>query len=181
MYYLYYIVSEKTDYIYIGITNNIKRRFASHKHFANKNKKSPLYDCMRKHGVDNFIIVLKNTYTTLKECQEAEIKEISDCRDKKFKILNVADGGQCGYIVPKENRESWIAKLKIARQCRKPSLGMKHTEENKKFFSECNKRKVLTYPNIDFSLGFTKNNKLLGISKTHYYRLLKRSNSNEIT
>lgn len=180
MYYLYYIVSDKTNYIYIGITNNIKRRMASHKHSANKNKKSPLYDCMRKYGVNNFLMVLRNTYTTLKECQEAEIKEISDCRKKNMKILNVADGGEIGYVIPENKKSEWIAKLREARKGKTPALGMKHTEENKKFFSECNKRKTLRYPNLDFSLGFAKNNKLYGISKTHYYRLLKRVKTNEL-
>lgn len=58
---------------------------------------------------------------------------------------------------------------------------MKHTEENKRFFAECNKRKVPTYPNLDFKLGFKKNNELYGISKTHYYRLLKRAESNDLS
>lgn len=181
MYYLYYIVSEKTSYFYIGITNNLQRRFACHKHSANSGKKSPLYNCMRKHGVENFLIVLVNEFETKEQAQQAEIKEISDARTKQWKILNLADGGEGGYVVPEHRKDEWKAKLSKARQGRKPSLGMKHSKENKKFFSECAKRKILRYPNIDFSLGFSKNNKLYGISKTHYYRLLKRAKRNDLS
>lgn len=180
MYYLYYIVSEKTNFIYIGITYNLKYRWANHKCSAKRNVKSPLYDCMRKHGINNFLMVLVNEYQTREEAQQAEIKEIKLAREKQWKILNVADGGEGGYVIPEDKKSEWVTKLRVARKGKTPALGMKHTEENKKFFSECNKRKVLRYPTLDFSLGFTKNHKLYGISKTHYYRLLKRIKSNEL-
>ena len=180
MYYLYYIVSDKTNYLYIGITNNLKRRFACHRHSAKSGKKSPLYDCMRKYGVENFLIVLVNEFGTKEQAQKAEVESISFARTNQWKILNLADGGEGGYVIPEHLKDAWKAKLSKARQGRKPSLGMRHSEENKRFFAECNKRKVPTYPNLDFSLGFTKNNRLYGISKTHYYRLLKRANSNKV-
>lgn len=181
MKYLYYIVSNKTNYIYIGITNNLSKRFASHKCAARAGKKSPLYNCMRKHGIDNFLIVLVKEFETEEQVREAEINAISFARLNNWKILNVADGGQGGYVVPNSFKEEWKLKLSKARQGKKPALGMKHSEENKKFFSECSKRRIKLYPNLDFTLGFLENNKLCGISKTHYYRLLKRAKSNELS
>jgi len=93
---------------------------------------------------------------------------------------NVHKGGEIGNFLPEgERKEAWRTKLKLARVGRKPALGMKHSEENKKLFSKVsneywdsqekyNSEKVL-------SVGFSESNKLYGISKTHYYRLRKRA------
>ena len=48
--YIYKIINEKTDDIYIGSTNNLKNRFKSHKSNARLNKDGKLYDCMREYG-----------------------------------------------------------------------------------------------------------------------------------
>jgi hypothetical protein len=94
-------------------------------------------------------------------------------------LLNLADGREGGYVIPEASKEAWKAKLSLARQGRKPALGMKHTEENKNFFSECSKRRKLLYPTLDVTkVGFIEANKTCGISKTHYYRLLKRAKGN---
>lgn len=176
---MYYLVSQETNYIYIGITNNISKRFACHKHAATSGKKSPLYDCMRKHKM---IIVKRDEFLTWEEAKQAEIKQIAFARENKWLLLNLADGGEGGYVVPEASKEAWKAKLSIARQGRKPALGMKHTEENKIFFSECSKRKKLLYPDLDVTtLSFKEAKKQYGISKTHYYRLLKRAKSNDLS
>jgi hypothetical protein len=168
--------------MYIGMTkNSLEYRWSGHKYAAKLGKKSPLYDAMRKYGNDIFIMLTIGEYDNKKDCCQAEIDTIANCRLVGNKLYNLANGGEGGYVVPEHLKDEWKAKLSKARQGRKPALGMKHTEKNKKFFAECNKRKVFTYPNLDFSLGFTKNNKLYGISKTHYYRLLKRTNSNEVS
>ena len=180
MYYLYYLISNKTNWLYVGITNNPKQRMASHKSAAKRGVKSPLYDCMRKYQ-DSFYMEVDSEYPTKELVQRAEINTIAFLRNRNIKILNLADGGAGGYVIPDHLKDEWKAKLSIARQGRKPALGMKHTEENKRFFAECNKRKVPTYPNLDFKLGFKKNNELYGISKTHYYLLLKRAENNELS
>lgn len=181
MHYLYFIVSEKTSYLYIGITNNLRRRFACHRYSANSGKKSPLYDCMRKHGVENFLIVLVNEFDTKEQAQQAEIKTISEARANQWKILNLADGGEGGYVVPEHYKDVWRAKLSKARQGRKPALGMKHTDANKKLFAECNKRKIPKYPDEVTTLPFKAAKAKYNISKTHYYRLLKRTENNALS
>ena len=54
--YIYKIINEKTNDIYIGSTNNLKNRFKSHRSNARLNKDGKLYDCMREYGVENFHI-----------------------------------------------------------------------------------------------------------------------------
>jgi len=136
---------------------------------------------MRKHGVENFMIAIRDTFDTKKECQQSEIDWIALARKEGWKILNLADGGEGGYVVPEHHRDEWKAKLSVARQGRKPALGMKHTEENKKFFAKCNERKIPKYPKEIADLSFKQAKEQHQISKTHYYRLLKRAKSNDLS
>jgi hypothetical protein len=83
--------------------------------------------------------------------------------------------------------EAWKNKLKTKREGRTPSLGMKHTKENKKLFSEISSKywstqkkynsiEILKYAEI---YGMTKTLKEFKISKTHFYRLKKRALTND--
>lgn len=177
MYSIYFIVSNKTEYIYVGMTKHkLNVRLNQHRHQARLGRKSPLYDCMRKHGSSNFEVILKETFDTLEKCKEAEKSWITHAREKTWKLLNLADGGNGGYVIPDEKRASWIDKLIIARKGKKPALGLKHTEENKKFFSECSKRRMLLYTGLDVTkVSFEEANLQFNISRTHYYRLLRKS------
>jgi group I intron endonuclease len=176
-------VSEKTNSVYVGMTKNkLSTRLIQHKFKSRKGTKSPLYDCMRKYGEDNFIFVLRDKFETIEECQEAEIYWIKFARENNWKLLNLADGGNGGYVIPEDKKENWKLKLSKARQGRQPSLGLKHTEENKKYFSECSKRRKLLYPTLNvLEVGFKEAKETFGISKTHYYRLLKRAKANDLS
>jgi predicted GIY-YIG superfamily endonuclease len=181
MYKLYYIVSDKTDSYYIGMTKNkLSYRLNSHKSAARSKKKTALYDCMRKYGLDNFIICLKDEFDTHNECCDAEIRAIKLARKSNHKILNLADGGEGGFNVI--NIESWKNKLKEKRKGRKPALGMSHTDDNKKLFSDVSRKywdSQNTYSQDEIiKLSFKEAKQKYGISKTHYYRL-KRVSSND--
>ena len=170
--------------MYIGITNNLSRRFACHKSSARAGKKTPLYDCMRKYGIDSFLICLVKEFETLSEVQQAEIEAIAYARANNWKILNLADGGECGYVVPEERKAEWKANLSKARQGRKPALGMKHTDETKKLCGEYGKLRwdmYGRYPEEVIQYSFKEAKDKFGISKTHYYRLLKRAKSNDLS
>jgi hypothetical protein len=160
---------------------DLHTRLVQHRSCARLGKKSPLYDCMRKYGVDNFLICVRDEYETKEECQQSEKDWITFARKEGWSLLNLANGGEGGYVIPEASKEEWKAKLSVARQGHKPALGMKHTEENKKFFAECNKRKVLIYPSTITNLSFKEAKDQYGISKTHYYRLLKRTKSNVLS
>lgn len=173
MYKLYRIKRQDSLKSYIGITkNSLQKRWASHKYSARSGKKSPLYNSIRKYGAESFSITLLQEFDTWQDCCTAEISLI---KEEKEKLFNLAAGGDGGFVVT--NKELWKEKLRKARAGRKPSLGMKHTEENKKLFSECSKRRKLKY---EGELPSTfKEASLLGISKTHYYRL-RRAKSRDL-
>lgn len=176
MYKLYVVSNTVSGRQYIGITKNtLAQRFASHKNSAKSGKNTPFYAAMRKYGVDKFVITEVCTYNNFEDCAKAEIAVIAS----DTKLYNIALGGNGGYVVPEDRKDEWRAKLRSARVGRKPALGMKHSVENKKFFAECNKRKVLLYPSDVINIPFKEAHAQYNISKTHYYRLLKRASSNE--
>lgn len=180
MYYVYIIESDLTQKFYIGYTNNYKLRWNSHKNSCNRGVKTKLYDCMRKYGFDNFEMVLVESFLSKDQAIRFEKKLISQYQTNS---LNIALGGEGGFVVPEEKKLLWQKKLSKARQGRKPALGMKHTDENKKIFSESGKKRwdmYGRYPKEVISYSFKDANKLYGISKTHYYRLLKQAKSNDL-
>ena len=158
MYKIYYLVSRETKNYYIGMAkSNLNYRLNSHRHAARSGKETRLYDCMREFGVDSFFMVLVDEFYTYEECCKAEVNQIKSARAKQHSILNLAAGGRGGYSIPESKREAWREKLSKARQGQKPALGMKHTEENKKKFSEA-------------STKYWKE-----------YRLLKQAKSNDLS
>lgn len=177
MYYVYIIESLVSDKYYIGYTKDYKLRWNSHKH-ASKCVKSKLYNHMRKYGIGNFELILIDRFFTKEEAIRFEISLIS-LDDNN--CLNLAPGGEGGFTI--SNIEGWKNKLSAIRQGAKPALGMKHTEENKKLFSSAGKKRWDIYRRYSLDVlnySFKEANKLYGISKTHYYRLLKQNKSNEL-
>jgi group I intron endonuclease len=173
--YLYVIKNKVSGSEYCGITKSIKARWASHKWAAKNNKKTALYDAIRKYGIDFFeLAILEYSEDTNYICS----REIDLIASGKYKY-NLHKGGHIGFDVrtkgPKETAE-WKTKLSKARQGRKPALGMKHTEDTKKLcgvYGKLRWDKYGRYPKEVLDYGFTEANKRFGISKTHYYRLRK--------
>lgn len=190
MYYLYYLICSKTyvvegkrDTIYVGVSKNPRLRFNSHKHSARQGVDRPLYNCMKGHS---FLVITLKGYSSKEEAYRDEIKYISILRTKDdIHVLNVADGGLGGYVIPEHKKEGWKAKLSKARQGAKPALGMKHTEENKRVFSEVSTKywnECRKYHWWDIKDMSCKEAMItLGISKTHYYRLLKQAKVNALS
>ncbi len=169
MFYVYIIESEFTDRYYIGYTSDYRIRWNSHRFFHTR-KKSKLYSCMKKHGFDNFELVLIEVFDNKEEALKFEQSLISLDDDN---CLNLAPGGEGGFVV--RNKNEWRKKLSIARQGRKPALGLKHSEENKEKFRQPRGS------SFDITgLTFKEAQEQSGISKTHYYRLLKQIKSNEL-
>ena len=72
---IYKITNNKTDDIYIGSTiQSLKARFKNHKSNAKLDKKSLLYDCIRKNGIENFNILLLEEFKA-KNKEEIGLKE----------------------------------------------------------------------------------------------------------
>lgn len=73
MVYVYVIESEKKNFRYIGITNNIKRRLVEHG--CGKNKSTSFYK--------PFVLVLSEKYQDYKEARERE-KFLKSGQGRKF-------------------------------------------------------------------------------------------------
>ena len=178
--YLYEIRSTKTDKVYVGITRKaLSTRWNQHKSAFNRGLKTILYDCMRSHGIDSFTISVVAEFTEEDKLLAAEKAAVLGYK-KLGLSLNILDGGESYFNI--KDKDAWKAKLREKRKGRVPSLGMKHTEENKKYFSVCVKLRwdlYGRYPKEVLDYGFTEANKKFGISKTHYYRLRKSTSSNE--
>jgi hypothetical protein len=134
---------------------------------------------MRKHGFDNFEMILINAFENKQNAVDLECSLISLDDDQ---CLNLAPGGEGGWVVV--NKNDWLNKLSVARQGGKPALGMKHAEENKKKFGEFGRLRWDIYGRYPIEVtdySFLDANKQFGISKTHYYRLLKQAKINDLS
>jgi len=172
MYKVYKIRNIINNHCYIGMTKtSLTKRFLSHK-YASKFTKNKLYSAFKKYSVENFVIELIQSFDNKEECIENEIFYI-----EKEGYYNLAKGGEGGFVV--QYVEEWKNKLKKSRKNRKPALGMKHSETNKKLFKECSKKyweTQSTYKWEDIENLTHKEAKIkLGISTTHYYRLKKQN------
>lgn len=185
MYYAYLIENTVNDKVYIGITKDIPRRWRSHKHTYKKDKSNAhLYNAMRKYGLDKFTIREVATFECLEDCCKYEIDKIQYFRSNNIGNYNMHSGGTIGYDVSKSiNITAWKEKLRARRKGRKPALGMKHTEDNKKLFSEASRAYWNTQDTYNQEAitksSFKEAKELFGISKTHYYRIKKRLSTND--
>lgn len=137
MHYLYFIKHKDSNALYVGVTSNLKLRWNSHKCSYNLGTKSKLYNHMRKYGFDNYEMVEEYRHESRRIIEGLEKTLIYWYRRSPvIKLLNLADGGEGGFVVPDHKIDEWKTKLKLARAGRKPALGMKHSDENKKRFSE---------------------------------------------
>lgn len=179
---LYEIRNSINAKVYVGITrNSLANRYRSHKHSA-KSVKTPLYCAMRKYGFDKFRIELIEEFVSIKEMEDAEFDRIAKHRLDGVYLYNVLDGGASYF--PVKDWEAHKAVLRERRKGRKPALGMKHSDENKELFSMFGKArwdKYGRYPNDVIDLPFKESNTRFGISKTHYYRLKKLAESNDLS
>ena len=185
MYKVYRIVSDLTPRVYIGYTKQeLRSRMNDHRFCCrDESKTSFLYNVMRKYGEFNFKIHLISEFSSKEEAIAEEIRLIADS-DKKVS-MNLAPGGNGGYVVPESKKADWISKLKQARKGRTPAKGMKHSEENKRLFAEVSNEYWATQETYKWDdvkhLSHRDAKKATGISTTHYYRLKKRAENNDLS
>lgn len=184
MWNVYQIVNSVNGKKYYGITNNLQRRLANHKHAAlTADKRSPLYCSIRKHGWDKFSMELLQGGLTAEEAGVLEMKLIS----QDANCYNLHLGGHIGFdirMLPEDRISQWKERLSAGREGKKPALGMKHTEENKQLFQQVSRKYWDTQKTYDLDavkeLSFKQAKLKYGISKTHYYRLRRRDKSNDL-
>lgn len=108
MYYVYLIKNTINNKTYIGLTDNLLRRWKSH--INNKNTiERPLYKALRKHGEENFV------FSVLFECNDKQMaisKEISMIKEYQSfgkHGYNLTEGG---YIPSESIRKTNSERLK---------------------------------------------------------------------
>lgn len=184
MWNVYQIVNRVSGRKYYGIAKNTRLRWNAHKHSAlTARKKSPLYDSIRSYGLDQFEMEVLHTGLSPEEAGHIEIGLIA----ADTTCYNLHLGGKIGFdirLLSEDRQKQWKAKLSEKRAGRTPALGMTHTDENKKLFSQVAReywesRKTYTWEDMK-ELSFIEAHTKFGISKTHYYRLRKRDKSNDL-
>lgn len=176
MIYVYKIINSINDKIYFGVTRQtLKQRFNGHKCESSRVSR-PFYNAIKKYGFDKFKIIEMARCDKIETAFNMEIYFIA----KYGCNYNIHRGGTSNDFLPEgEAKEAWKAKLKVARKGKKPSLGMKHSEVNKKLFKKVSRDywdTQKTYnPEQVLSVGSSRAKELYGISKTHYHRLRRRA------
>jgi group I intron endonuclease len=129
IYMIHNIVNNK---VYIGKTNDIKKRWARHRaNVASKNMevKKPIHWAIKKYGLDNFIFSVIQKFTSEEECLKAEtywIRHFKSTNRKYGYNLAAAGMGSSGFQLSQKTKD------KISRA----NKGLKRTESMKKFRSD---------------------------------------------
>lgn len=116
------------NYRYIGQTKQkLAYRVSQHKWRASTGHRLPVYDWIRKYGVENIHVCVIATFDedTIHLIDEVEIAQIAQTEN----ALNATTGGTSGAVISEEGR----AKLRAAR------LGTTHSEETKRKIGESSK------------------------------------------
>ena len=128
MYQIYIITNIINAKQYVGITNNLERRFADHRRADRKN--SVLHQAIHLHGIDNFIFSHIASAFNLDCAYSIEKMLIIEHNTKAPFGYNLTDGGD-GIVGLTED-----SKKRMSR------LGSKHSEETKKKISKSGLGKV---------------------------------------
>lgn len=120
---------------YIGLTCDVKRRYAQHK----KGKSRAVVFCLaiKKYGFENFNFNILKEDLTLKEAKSFEQKQILELNTMVPNGYNQTKGGDSSIKHTEETILKIIEKNKIWRELHgHPFLGKKHSEEAKKLIQE---------------------------------------------
>lgn len=138
---IYLITNQINGKKYVGMSNNINRRFAEHKHTRN-NKNTPLARAFRKYSIENFSFEILQFVDSVKDLAEAEKMWISNIKPE----YNVSDGGlgNLGHSLSEDVKNhlrllgkiQWASKTDIEKQQQIANLtgrkkGYKQSDETK--------------------------------------------------
>lgn len=93
-YYIYKILNLTNNKMYIGKAKRIDRRWSEHLRNVKNGKQHPLYDAIRKHGLESFQfnVILETTSSEVDVLEKQLIQELS-----RYPIgYNLAEGGSGG-------------------------------------------------------------------------------------
>lgn len=135
---IYKITNIVTGKIYVGFSINSINRFKRHCALAEKGINRRLYDSIRKHGRDNFVLSIITTCNTKSEACMLEklwIKNLNSLMPSGYNMTTGGDGGN--------TLESWTdeEKLELWKKQAESRKGMVHSEEAKAKMSKSSKGK----------------------------------------
>lgn len=146
MFSIYMITNTITKKHYIGYTNNVNRRWANHKCNAKFSKGCcvQLYQSMRKHGIDNFVLsILEENIDSVDVAKQLEVKYIHEY-DTFIRGYNAHPGGTGGDMSSYPNWRKAIAEVHKNKDVSEYStygmLGKTHSDETKQKQSEARKK-----------------------------------------
>lgn len=125
MYAIYIITCTINAKQYVGITNNLSRRWAKHRR---ANEGQLLHRAIKKHGVDNFV------FTHFASASDSESAKIIE----KLLIKEHNTFSPCGYNLTEGGDGTF---------------GYKHTEESKQKSRESNKKTWDSRPDLKKAIG----------------------------
>lgn len=99
IFYVYAITNLVNGKLYIGKTNNPKRRWILHRNYAKSSSPSPrfnypIYKALRKYGISNFTFDVMQCFSTEIEALEAEREWIAYLRSFGIPSYNITNGGE---------------------------------------------------------------------------------------
>lgn len=175
--YVYQITNKINNKVYIGITNNYKKRWENHK--CNNDPSMVIAKAIKKYGKDNFNFEVLYSNLTIEEAEKLEIELIQEKNSLVPNGYNVSQGGLyftnlkplCGV----ENGRALLTKeeaqyIKDHRNIPMYILYEKFSQKiSYEVFKKCYKHQTYTnlipsveeYPyNFEFSNQFNSNSKL---------------------
>lgn len=139
MFYVYKIVNLINGKLYIGVTNNPKKRWHNHQFIAEKGKDyfpkhyQLIHQAINKYGANNFSFEIIKTFDNEDICYLKEVSLINFCKKIGIKLYNVAGGGKgtgsgpshpmYGKKLPKE----WVDKIRLVEKT--PQTREKHRQD----------------------------------------------------
>lgn len=131
MHYIYKATNKINGKIYIGQTNNLKRRFYEHISDS-RSCHQPFDKALRKYGIDNFDIKIIDSSNQKDKINKLEIYYISKFNSKVPVGYNVANGGEGGSnwnlrpIVMLDLKGNFIEEYDYIMQCEEKN-GLDHS------------------------------------------------------
>jgi len=145
MFHLYIITNIVNAMQYVGVTNNLDRRWSQHRSMNGTSRY--LHAAIKKYGLENFVFTHFATAFDLENAFQIEKMLICEHKTKSPDGYNLTDGGEgCyGYKVSEETKAKMREararqvqtlesneKRRVAMLGNKHGIGKKHTEEHKK-------------------------------------------------
>lgn len=154
---IYIITNKINQKKYIGLSNNIKRRFSEHKSsLKNANKNNVLYKAFKKYGLENFNFKILELVENIDELASREVFWIKKIKPEYN--MNKGGLGNLGHVVSEDVRNKlkisatnqWNNKSKkdknkiISNNLKGRSKGYRHSLETKIKLRNVNLGKKLT-------------------------------------